>query len=122
MHAYVVWMDHQEAKFYELAPEGVRMDHMKKKEVFHHTGNDKEKKHNSDKFFHEIAKYLDTRASEILLLGPGTAKDQFYHHLSEHRHDVLARRIVAVQSVDHPSDGEIIKTASKFFVHYDQFA
>lgn len=120
MNSYVVWLDQKEAKFFELAPGGVKKDHLNKKVTLHHNSS-QEKSKGGDKFFHELAEYLNKRAKEILLLGPGTAKDQFMGHLKEHHHQNLANRVVGVLAADHPTDGQILAEARKFFVHYDAF-
>lgn len=120
MNPYVVWMDHEQAKFFELAPGGVQKSHLERSKNLHHTSNE-EKNKGMEKFFHELAQYLDKRAKEILLMGPGTAKEQFVHHLNDHHHGALAQKVVGVCASDHPTDNQILKEARKFFVHYDAF-
>lgn len=120
MNPFVVWMDHEQAKFFELAPGGVQKDQLERAKHLHHSSS--EEKHNGEsKFFHELAVYLDKRAKEVLLMGPGTAKDQFVNHLKSHNHSALASKVVGVCASDHPSDNMILKEARKFFVHYDAF-
>ena len=64
-------------------------------------------------FFDQVATALQT-ASEVLIVGPGTAKKSFEAHL-HHRHAEVARRIVGVETLDHPTDGELLAYARKFF-------
>jgi stalled ribosome rescue protein Dom34 len=54
-------------------------------------------------------------AQQILLTGPASEKNEFRKHLDAHA-KALAARIVAVETSDHQSDGELLKQARKFFV------
>jgi NADH dehydrogenase FAD-containing subunit len=56
---------------------------------------------------------------EILVIGPGSAKLELIKHA--HHHDPkIAANIVGVETVDHPSDKEILAYARKFFYKADQ--
>ena len=121
MSSYVVWIDHEKAKLFKmLAPGHIEGKKLEKKEILHHNHNDKEKHKNSDKFFHDVATELKD-ASELLLIGPGLGKEHFKHHLEKHHHERLAKFVVGMISVDHPSENEILAQARKFFKKYDAF-
>ena len=69
------------------------------------------------KYFREIADELFT-AEEILLVGPSTAKMDFLRYI--HTHDpVLEKNIIGVETVDHPTDGQIAAYALKYFRRVD---
>lgn len=90
---------------------------LKRHELKHHnTAVDKAQNNhkNLEKFFHEVAQSLD-QAHEILLIGPGDAKIHFQKHLEGHHHAGLAGKIVGTETVDHPTDGQIVALARKFF-------
>ena len=116
MANYVVWMDQEHANIFELHPNEVKETHMKRHEIRQHTGAEKEqnRRKNTDKFFGDVAQHL-TGAHEILLLGPGLAKEHFKSHLESHHQELLGKKIVGVETVDHPTDGQIVALAKKFF-------
>ena len=116
MATYVVWLDSSEAKIFALHPESVDEKKMHRTEIRHHTGVEKEQNNhkNAEKFFHQVAGAL-TDANEILLVGPGDAKGHFRTHLEQHHHARVKDKIVGVETVDHPSDAQILALAKKFF-------
>lgn len=114
MHSTVVWIDNKIAKVFELAGEDVQ----------HHVHHRDEPPHPiephtpraaifEEKFFDAVAQRLSAQ-SPLLVLGPGVAKEQFAHHLERH-HAELARKLVGVESSDHPSDAQIVAQARKRF-------
>jgi hypothetical protein len=58
-------------------------------------------------------------AKEILVCGPGQAKLELIRHVHKHDHDVEAS-IVGVETVDHPSDGQLVAYARKYFKAADR--
>ena len=56
---------------------------------------------------------------EVLITGPGTAKVAFEKYVRD-RHPDVAQRIVGVETLDHPSDGELLAYARKYFKRVDQ--
>ena len=121
MSAYVVWIDGSQAKVFKMLPQKVESKVLRRKEIDHHTSNDPNKHKDHGKFFHELAS-LVTDASELLLVGPGKEKDHFKTHLDEHHHVQLAKKIVGVVPMDHPTDPQILAEARKFFKVYDTLA
>ena len=69
-------------------------------------------------FFDEIVHALEG-AQEILVCGPGTAKTEFMQHV-ERLHHALKPRIFGVETVDHPSDGQLLQYARKYFKAADR--
>lgn len=68
-------------------------------------------------FMNEVA-HAVSQAGEILLIGPGNAKSEFTTYLDSHNPGLRAK-ILGVEAVDHPSDGEIVAYARKFFKPVD---
>ena len=69
-------------------------------------------------YYHRVAQAL-TGATEILIVGPAQAKLQLIKHI--HSHDpALVSKVVGVETVDHPSDGQLIAYARKYFLAKDQ--
>lgn len=120
MANYVVFLDHEHAKIFELHPENVVEATLKKHEIKHHTSHDKDHTRHSEKFFHEVAGKL-LNAHEVLLVGPGIAKEHFMSHLKEHHHEQIAKKVVGIETVDHPTDGQIVAMAKKFFKAHLKF-
>lgn len=74
-----------------------------------------ERSHPSDgeHFYHEVAHALEG-VDEILVVGPSTAKLEFLKHVHKHAHP-LVTRIVGVETVDHPTDGQLAAYARSYF-------
>jgi len=122
MSNYVVWIDTDHAQLYELRADHDEKHSVHRHEIRHHNGAEKEHNHHKDgaKFFHEIAEKLGT-AHQILLLGPGLAKKHFQAHLHTHHHADLEKKVVGMETCDHPSEGQIIAMAKKFFAAHLRF-
>jgi hypothetical protein len=58
-------------------------------------------------------------AQEILIVGPASAKEELEKHMKQHA-KALAAGIVGVERADHPSDGQILKLARKYFTAVDK--
>jgi len=117
-HHTIVWLDHQQAKIFHLrAGEAqqtkLQSDHPH--EHIHHKANSVGSGHAAvdHAFLERLAQSLGN-SQAILITGPANAKDQLAAHLRE-RHPQLAARISAVETVDHPSDGQLVALARKFF-------
>lgn len=120
MKTYALWMDMDQAKVVHLSQEGTKIQVLKRDEMKHHTCHDPENHKNCEKFFHQIAGVISD-AKEILLMGPGLAKDHFKKHLGEHHHQGLAKSIVGTLSVEHMSDGQLMNKVHQFFKEYSVF-
>jgi stalled ribosome rescue protein Dom34 len=71
-----------------------------------------------EKYLHSVINAVN-ETKEILVIGPGSAKLELIKHA--HHHDPkIAANIVGVETVDHPSDKEILAYARKFFYKADQ--
>ncbi len=113
-----VFIDHHEAKIYH-----VDLDSFDEKTIAspqehvhrHPKGAAEKHEHPDDmkSFFAEVAKAL-SNAEAILVVGPSTAKLQLINYA--HTHDrALAAKIVGVETVDHPTDGQLVAYAKKYF-------
>jgi hypothetical protein len=116
-----VWIDHAQAKVYsfnrDAADEWKVRPHDKHVHVHHKAGKGDAGHVHDESYLHGVADAIKD-AGEILIAGPGTAKAEFKHHLE--RHDpAIAKKVVGVEAMDHPSDGEFLKLARKFFTRAD---
>lgn len=69
-------------------------------------------------YFDEVAAALSS-ARAILIVGPASEKYEFQKHLIK-AHPPIAKMIVAVETVDHPTDGQMLHYARKYFTHADR--
>ena len=112
----VVWMDHNEAHVLMFDREHVEAQRIKSRTHHKHQG----KSGDSSAFFADIAKAL-TGTHEILLTGPGLARNQFREWCASHR-GAVASAIVDSVSADHPTDGQLVAMARQYFKRYDAMA
>ncbi len=114
----IVWIDHREAKIFHF--DATDVDRMvvhshTTGHHLHHKANTTGSGHLSvDKeFFQRVVAAL-THTGAILITGPANAKLELKNYVAQHRPD-LATRVSAVETLDHPSDGQLIALARKFF-------
>ncbi len=119
----VVWLDHATAKIFHFdahAFETQTVHSAHAGEHIHHKAGAIGAGHAGEdpKFFGAVATALKD-AQEILVTGPGHTKGAFKKHLDAHA-PALAKKIVAVENSDHPTDGEIVGSARKHFKIIDR--
>ncbi len=112
-----LWLDHHEAKIFHLTEKSYETQTLEAahKHVKRHPTVTAEHEHPADakRYYHDVAVAL-SGSHEILVVGPGQAKLEFIKHV--HGHDApLVPRIVGVETVDHPTDGQIVAYARKYF-------
>ncbi len=125
-----VWIDQAEARIFHIhssAADGLHRDlvdettilaphhrihrHPKDREVVAPDPGD------TTRFFEQIAHAL-RGTDEILILGPASAKLELFRYLHDHEHPIGAK-VVGIETVEHPTDLEIIAFARKAFVRTD---
>jgi stalled ribosome rescue protein Dom34 len=119
----VVWLDHQEARIFNIDPDAFdeSVVHAPAHHVHRHPkGATEARTHRDDAthFFKDVAKALDA-AHEVLLVGPGTAKLQFLRYAQKNEHK-LESKIVGLETVDHPTDKQLVAHAKHYFVGADR--
>lgn len=101
----VIWVDHKEARVIKLDDEGSRFEaeHVKADTAHHDKGH--HHTHAEPKYLEDLAHRLS--AFELVLLtGPGPAKDELASFVQQ-RHPAWKAKIAAVESSDHPTDGQL---------------
>jgi stalled ribosome rescue protein Dom34 len=58
-------------------------------------------------------------AGAVLVTGPANAKTELLKHISQHD-PALMKIIVGVETVDHPSDGQLVAYARRYFKAEDR--
>ena len=119
----VILIDHHEAHVMFLSKDASEAEIIKSKSThthLHHKANEigSGKVALDSKYLHSVMQAVN-ESKEILILGPGSAKLELIKHA--HQHDAkIAEKIVGVETVDHPSDKEILAYARKFFYKVDR--
>ena len=113
----VVWLDHAEARIFHFnREEAEKFTVHGHKHHLHHkassvVGSGREPADLA--FYAEVAHKLEG-AGEVLVLGPGAAKLEFIRHVHKAAPQ-LESKIVGVETVDHPTDGQVVAYARKYF-------
>lgn len=125
MKNFVVWLDSKNAHVFAMKTTGMEKTIVSKNEIDHHTRHkkDKHKDSNADHYFTDLAKNLKG-ADQVLLMGPGLAKNHFKDHLTTHQANTLAKKIIGlekIESFEHKTEKQMMAQAHKFFKTYDLF-
>ena len=118
-----VWLDHHQARVFHfnVNDSDSQKVHPHNASVhIHHKANTIGSGHAlmEPEFMKEVASAISV-AGEILVIGPGNAKTEFMTYVEKHDPKLKAK-ILGVETVDHPSDGEIVAYARKFFKPVDE--
>jgi stalled ribosome rescue protein Dom34 len=114
----VVWIDHREARVFHFNATDVdrlvlRPEHPTKH--IHHKANSIGSGHASvDHEYLQAVLSAVADAGAILIAGPASAKTELAKHIQQHD-PKCAGAIVGVETVDHPSDAELVAYAKKHF-------
>ena len=118
----VVWIDHVEAHVMHISPDDVEKSvvqpHQPHHKVHSRAGTLGAGRAPEDQdYYHRVAEALKG-ATEVLIVGPAQAKLQLVKHIHAHDHD-LVNKVVGVETVDHPTDGQLLAYARKYFLAVD---
>ena len=114
----VVWLDHSEAHVFHFSPDEVEKfnahssrprSHQHHKRGAVGSGHAQE----DHAYYHHIGELLKG-AHEILVVGPAKAKLELIKHIHKH-HNELVDKVVGVETLDHPTDGQLVAYARKYF-------
>jgi stalled ribosome rescue protein Dom34 len=118
----IVWVDHAHAQIIHFNPEHSEISVIKSHSTQPHlhvksssvgSGNAQENK----RFFADIASDMES-SLEILLVGPSNEKHELMRYLL--KHDLaLSKKIVGVEALDHPTDGQLLAYARHYFEKAD---
>jgi stalled ribosome rescue protein Dom34 len=119
LHA-AVWLDHNEARIFHVTAESFDattiVSPKAHTQLHRRSGPGAESGHRAQgdaHFYADIEKAL-AGAKAILVLGPSTAKLELIKHVHKHARD-LEPRIVGIETVDHPSDGQLVRYVRRYF-------
>ena len=119
----IVWIDHHEAKIFQFDATDVdstTVHSSHRHQHIHHKANARDSGHAAvdTPFLQQVARALQ-HAGIVLITGPAGAKKELASYI-EREDPNLAKRIAAVQTLDHPTDGELVKLARTFFAADDR--
>jgi stalled ribosome rescue protein Dom34 len=114
----VVLIDHHSAQVLQFDAEHVRSQ--KVKAHTHHTRQHGSSVRTEHEFFGEVCDAL-AGIAEVLVTGSHTAQADFRHYVDKHR-AALMKHIVAWDTVDHPTEAQLLALARKYFVKHDATA
>jgi stalled ribosome rescue protein Dom34 len=114
----IVWIDHLEARVFHFnAAEVDRLvlhPHNPTRHI-HHKANTIGSGHAAEdhEFLQRVAEAV-ADAGALLLAGPANTKTELSKHIAKHM-PALSAKIVGVETVDHPTDGELVAHARRYF-------
>lgn len=114
----VVWIDHSEARIFHFNVSEVERlvinPHNPSRHI-HHKANSIGSGHTAEDqaYLDEVAHALRD-AGAILITGPANAKTELVKHIAQ-KVPALSAKISGVETVDHPTDGELVAAARKHF-------
>jgi stalled ribosome rescue protein Dom34 len=115
VHA-VLRIDHQAAQVLQFDAEHV--ESQKIKASTHHTRQHGSTVRTEHEFYGHVADAL-AGIQEVLIAGPGTAPADFRRYCEKHRPAVV-KQLVGSETIDHPSDAQLVALARKYFLKLDR--
>jgi stalled ribosome rescue protein Dom34 len=125
-HPHVaVWLDHNEARVFHVTKgsfdETTIASPTAHTQLHRRSGPGAESGHREtgdQRYYHEVAQAL-AEAEEILIVGPSTAKLELIRYLHQHAR-ALEPKIVGVETVDHPTDRQLVAYVRQYFEAADR--
>lgn len=115
-----VWLDHSEARIFHIAKDGfdetviqTEKPHRKLHRKSGPGAVSGRRAHVDPAYYEDISKEL-AESQEILVLGPSTAKLELIRYIHKH-HAALGEKVIGVETVDHPSDRQLVGYARRYF-------
>lgn len=119
----VVWIDHREAHVIGFNPNdadaSIVHPHAKHEHLHRKHGAVGSGRLPENHIYYQAIANAIKDAGEILIVGPSSAKLELFKHLQTHV-PAIAAHVVSVETVDHPTDAELLKFARHHFIADDQ--
>lgn len=114
----VVWIDHTNAQVIHFDRDASESESLKTHSTHPHPhqrhGDTHSNEDDNSRFFDDIAAALKDSA-QVLIVGPAEEKTAFMTYLTA-KVPAVAEKVKAVETVDHPSNAELLAHARKYFV------
>lgn len=121
-HHAVVLLDHQKAEVLQFDAGHLQAQKIKSRSQHslhsYHTRQPGSNVRTQHEFFGEVCDAL-AGIAEVLVAGGHTSQTDFRHYVEKHRPQ-LAKQIVAWETVDHPTEGQLLALAKKHFLKIDR--
>lgn len=119
----VIWIDHREARVFHISlaeVERLVLHPDNPSKHIHHKANSIGSGHASadQEYLHAVSGSI-ADAGAVLITGPANAKTELVEHIRLHD-PKLAKIIVGVETVDHPSDAQLVAHARKYLAATDR--
>jgi stalled ribosome rescue protein Dom34 len=119
----LVWIDHHQAKIFHFDASGADRELVRSTnphQHLHHKANSQDSGHAAldTPFLRQVTEAL-APAGAILITGPGSAKTELSSYI-QHTHPDLGKRVSGVETVDHPTEGQLVALARSFFKKDDR--
>jgi stalled ribosome rescue protein Dom34 len=115
-----VWLDHQEAHVFYISPDSFREAAVLSAHPYRRLhrktgpGADSGRRADEDQAYYDDVTTAVADSQEILVVGPAAAKLELIKHMHKHYRDV-AQRIIGVETVDQPTDRQLVVYARRYF-------
>jgi stalled ribosome rescue protein Dom34 len=125
-HHAAVWLDHNEARIFHVTARAfdepvvhaVITSPSAHTQLHRRSGSDDGHRVAENQPYYRAITQALVDADAVLVLGPSTAKHELIRHI--HRNDrKLEAKIVGVQTLDHPTDGQIGALVRRYFKEAD---
>ena len=114
----VVQIDHHQAQVLQFDAEHVQAQ--KVKASTHHTRQHGSAVRSEHEFYAHVCDAL-AGITEVLVAGSQQSQADFRHYVEKHR-PAVAKQIVGYETIDHPTEAQLVAMARKYFVKYDRMA
>jgi hypothetical protein len=112
----VVWIDHHQARVFHFNAddaEKIVVHPDRPVREFHRRNKGADRRETEDQAFLEEVTKAVADAGAILITGPANEKHELMKHI-ERVHPAIALHVDGVESLDHPTDGELVAHARRF--------
>lgn len=114
----VVWLDHVKAHVIHFDKDASESESLKTHSTHPHPhikhGESHANEDDNTRFYNDIAEALKD-SQQILVVGPAGEKTAFAKHLTANV-PAIADKVKAVETVDHPSDAQLLVFARQHFI------
>jgi hypothetical protein len=113
-----VWIDHHEARIFHFNASAANTDVVHPKHptrhLHHKAGVIGSGRAAEDREFLARVTAAAADAGIILIAGPANAKAELIKHMKDYAPDIYAK-VAAIESTDHPTDGQFLDHARRYF-------
>jgi len=114
----VLWIDHHEARVFQFNADAADRQALEPHDphvhLHHHAGSNTDGRAPEDQAYYRGVAEALAGVKAILVTGPSTAKLHFFRYALRHA-PAVAEAVIAVETVDHPTDRQLLAHARAYF-------